>query len=112
EQLRLLNELYEYLRLYTNYFQPVMKLREKKREGSKVSKKYDQARTPYQRLLEVPQLSKEQKQSLRREYAKLNPAQLKREITRRQEELLKSASRVTKAKGRRASPSQQARAAR
>lgn len=107
EQLRLLNELYEHLRLYTNYFQPVMKLLEKKREGSKVSKKYDQARTPYQRLLDAPQLSKEQKQRLRREYAKINPAQLKREITCLQEELLKSACRQTKLKSRQAKPAQQ-----
>jgi len=49
-------ELYEYLRLYTNYFQPVMKLVEKRRVGSRVQKRYDQAQTPYQRLLESPQL--------------------------------------------------------
>lgn len=108
EQLGLLNELYDHLRLYTNYFQPVMKLREKKREGSKVSKRYDPARTPYQRLLDAPQLSKEQKQRLRREYGKLNPAQLKREITRLQEELLKSASREAKVKSRQARSSPQA----
>ena len=108
EQLGLLNELYDHLRLYTNYFQPVMKLREKKREGSKVTKKYDSARTPYQRLLDAPQLSKEQKQRLRREYGKLNPAQLKREITRLQEELLKSAGREAKANSRQARSSSQA----
>jgi len=108
EQLGLLNELYDHLRLYTNYFQPVMKLREKKREGSKVSKKYDSARTPYQRLLDAPQLSKEQKQRLCREYGKLNPAQLKREITRLQEELLKSAGREAKVDSRQARSSSQA----
>src|SRR5712692_4340942 len=42
QQLRLLNQLYSRLRLYTNYFQPVMKLEEKIRVGSKVKKKYDQ----------------------------------------------------------------------
>lgn len=95
EQLHWLNELYDRLRLYTNYFQPVMKLKEKRREGSKVTKKYDQAQTPYQRLLAAPQVSPAQKQRLRREYAKLNPAQLKREITQLQEELIKSASGAT-----------------
>lgn len=44
-QLRLLNQLYSRLRLYTNYFQPVMKLKEKIRVGSKVKKKYDRPRT-------------------------------------------------------------------
>lgn len=59
EELQALNELYEVLRLYTNYFQPVMKLIEKRRVGSRVQKRYDRAKTPYQRLLESPQLEEE-----------------------------------------------------
>jgi len=51
EQCQLLNELYSYLRLYTNFFLPTMKLKSKERVGSRVKKKYDQARTPYQRVL-------------------------------------------------------------
>lgn len=51
QELKLLNELYGNLRLYTNYFQPVMKMVDKQREGSQVKKKYDQARTPYERVL-------------------------------------------------------------
>ncbi|MFZ3121970.1 MAG: DDE-type integrase/transposase/recombinase [Thermodesulfovibrionales bacterium] len=43
EELKTINELYGYLRLYTNFFQPVMKLIEKTRIGSKVQKKYDRA---------------------------------------------------------------------
>jgi hypothetical protein len=95
EQLRLLNALYERLRLYTNYFQPVLKLREKTREGSKVRKKYDKAQTPYERLLACDKLSTVQKEKLRQEYDRLNPAQLKREITQLQEQLLKSANAAT-----------------
>jgi len=45
EELEVLNQLYESLRLYTNFFQPVMKLAEKERMGSKVKKKYDKAKT-------------------------------------------------------------------
>ncbi len=48
EQLRLLNALYAQLRLYTNYFQPVMKLVSKERIGAKVRKRYDAPQTPYQ----------------------------------------------------------------
>ena len=84
QQLRLLNQLYSRLRLYTNYFQPVMKLEEKIRVGSKVKKKYDQPKTPYQRVLESPQVEKENrenKEKLNQEYAKLNPAELRRQIT-------------------------------
>lgn len=79
-ELRLLNELYRSLRLYTNYFQPVMKLIEKRRIGSRVLKHYDKPKTPYQRLLEANGLSEINKQRLRDEYAKLNPVVVKRTI--------------------------------
>jgi len=82
EELQVLNELYSYLRLYTNYFQPVMKLVEKKRVGSRVQKRYDRAKTPYQRLRESPQLEEAAKRRLEAEYAQLNPAELQRQLER------------------------------
>ncbi len=96
EELNVLNELYGYLRLYNNYFQPVMKLLEKTRIGSKVKKKYDKPQTPYQRVLASPDISKETKKWLRKEYAKLNPAELKRQISKLQNKLIKLASAKTK----------------
>ena len=51
--MEVLNRAYELLRLYVNFFQPVMKLPSKTRRGAKVHKVYDRARTPYQRLLEA-----------------------------------------------------------
>ncbi|MDA2921280.1 transposase [Desulfobacterota bacterium AH_259_B03_O07] len=93
QQLRLLNRLYSRLRLYTNYFQPVMKLEEKIRVGSKVKKRYDQPRTPYQRVLEAPLVEKEKKKKLDQEYAKLNPAELRRQITTLQIKLRKLAAK-------------------
>lgn len=92
EQLALVNELYKHLRLYTNYFQPLMKLKHKERHGSQVKKTYDTAQTPYQRLLQSPYLSAAGKRRLKAEYARLNPAELKRQIERLQERLLKSAA--------------------
>jgi len=92
-QQRLLNALYAQLRLYTNYFQPVMKLERKERIGSKVKKTYDEPQTPYRRLLATPGITKPLRQRLQAEYATLNPAQLKREITRLQNMLRKSAAR-------------------
>jgi hypothetical protein len=89
-QLRYLNELYRWLRLYTNYFQPVMKLQSKERTGSKVRKVYDSPKTPCQRLQESKELNADQKGCLRKEYETLNPAQLKREITRLQGALMRS----------------------
>ena len=92
EELKLLNKLYSYLRLYTNFFQPTTKLVSKERIGSKVKKKYDQAKTPYQRVMLSEDVSEENKERLRKEYVKLNPAHLKREITRLQNKLIKLAT--------------------
>jgi len=87
EGLAVLNELYDWLRPYTNFFQPVMKLREKTRVGSKVKKKYDQAKTPYRRVLESSFISRKAKEVLQEEYAELTPVELKREIIRLQDRL-------------------------
>ncbi len=58
EQVDILNELYGVLRLYTNFFLPVMKLKEKERIGSKIIKRYDKPTTPYQRILQAKDVSK------------------------------------------------------
>ena len=92
EQLALVNKLYESLRLYANYFQPQMKLKCKERRGSQVKKTYDVAQTPYERLQQSPYLSAAIKRRLQTEYARLNPAELKRQIERLQEKLLKFAA--------------------
>lgn len=88
EEVGLLNELYGHLRLYTNFFLPVMKLVVKIRNGSKVTKKYDEAKTPCQRLLLSADLSTETKEMLQAQYKALNPAELKRSILKLQERLL------------------------
>ncbi len=92
KELSTINELYRYLRLYTNFFQPTMKLIEKTRIGSKVKKRYDTSTTPYRRVLASPDVSKNDKNRLKRQYAKLNPAELKRKITRLQHKLIRLAS--------------------
>jgi hypothetical protein len=94
EQGAILNELYSYLRLYTNFFQPTMKLKSKQRIGSSVKKCYDQALTPYQRVLQSTKVSKAKKQLLRTRYETLNPAALKRKIERLQQRLAKTMSQT------------------
>jgi hypothetical protein len=89
EEQALLNELYPYLRLYTNFFQPSVKLIKKTRVGSKVTKTYDKPLTPYRRVLASSDVPQEDKQKLRSLYGKLNPAQLKRSITKLQQKLLR-----------------------
>src|ERR1044071_9249165 len=96
EEVEILNRLYHYWCLRTNYFLPTMKLIEKTRVGSKVVKKYDSPTTPYQRLLAPKQLHARDKQQLRQEYQKLNPAQLTREIGRLQEAWLKAHKKKNK----------------
>jgi hypothetical protein len=88
-ELNILNVLYGYLRLYVNFFQPVRKLIKKERIGSKVIKRYDEAKTPYQRVLASPNIDDNIKVKLRKEYDMLNPAELKRKIIKLQNKLLK-----------------------
>ena len=46
-----------------------------------MTKRYDTARTPYQRTLADPQVTKKAKQKLTRQYETLNPAQIRRDLT-------------------------------
>ena len=80
QALALFEAIYQDWRLYVNFFQPVLKLVEKRRVGSKVIKKYDAARTPYQRVLESTDVSQEDKERLRQLYPTLNPVALRQRI--------------------------------
>ena len=91
EQLTLLNSLYQDLRLYTNFFLPVMRLKEKLRTGSHLTRHYDAPRTPYKRLLEHPDLPQVCKDALQTQYARLNIVTLKRQINQLQAQLFESA---------------------
>ncbi len=82
---------YEVARLYTNFFQPSVKLVFEERVGSKVKKKYDQAKTPYQRTLESEQVGEQSKGRLRQQYAMLNPVALLHQMQRLQAVLWKLA---------------------
>ncbi len=84
KELEILNDLYRNeLRLYKNFFQPVIKLKEKSRFNGKIHKKYDKARTPYHRLMMSNQIDVKTKQELKRVYESLNPAELKRNIDKK-----------------------------
>jgi hypothetical protein len=88
-ELAVLGELYASLRLWVNFFQPSMKLLEKTREGAKVRKRYDTARTPYRRVLASPDVSSAAKRRLTAQCQTLNPVELRRRIGRCQDELLR-----------------------
>jgi hypothetical protein len=72
-------------RLLTNFFYTTLKLKEKVRINGKVRKVYEEAKTPYQRLMESDKISKEVKNKLRATYIRLNPAQLQRDLKRKLE---------------------------
>jgi len=90
EEVDILNQIYDVLRLYVNMFQPVAKLISKERQGAKVKKIYDTPRTPCQRLLESPDIPEEVKVQLQKTFDELNPAALKREIDRLLRKLTKA----------------------
>jgi len=75
-----LKAIYQDLRFYVNFFQPVLKLIGKERVDGKLVKRYDTAATPYQRVLASPYVSETNKAYLRQQYAQLNPVVLRDRI--------------------------------
>jgi len=71
---KFMNEIYvDYLGPLKNFYTPCLKLKSKERIGSKIKKKYDKPKTPYQRLLESGALTIKQKQDLMNVKSKINP---------------------------------------
>jgi hypothetical protein len=91
EQLILLTELYRGpWRRYFNFFLPTRKVtsRSYDKKSGKTHYTYDAARTPYQRVLDHPDIPEENKEKLRQEYATLNPITLLHDINRLEKELM------------------------
>ncbi len=65
-----------------NHFHPTLKLLQKKRINSKYYKKYKTPRTPYQRLIESPDIAKNDKKTLENLHQTLDPFKLKQQIDR------------------------------
>jgi hypothetical protein len=82
-QLAPLNRLYDRMWLYYNLFQPVLHLVNKEVVAeNRIKRTWDEARTPYQRLLATGVLTEEQRASLSALHARTNPRQLRQEIHR------------------------------
>ncbi|MCK1615424.1 transposase family protein [Bradyrhizobium sp. 159] len=84
---RVMGRLYAAARLYVNFFQPSFKLKEKRREGAKVIKRYHLPSTPYERALAHPKVTAAVKKRLRDQYRSLDPVALLSEIRATQDEL-------------------------
>ena len=80
ELIPLINDLYRTWGRFHNFFCPTLKLHRKVRRGSKTVRKYSTPQTPFQRLLDSPHLSQQQKNHLQTQYLTLNPLDLKDQI--------------------------------
>lgn len=82
---RALNQLYDKMWFYYNFFQPVMRLAEKTvvpqpGKVNRIKRKYDQAQTPFERLCATKRLDEHLGEQLERQRQATNPRQLRREI--------------------------------
>jgi hypothetical protein len=80
-----LNQLYDKMWIYYNFFQPVMRLAEKEwiqEEGQspRLKRRYDKARTPFDRLCATSAISAERRAELETLRKETNPRQLRQEI--------------------------------
>jgi len=80
EELITLAAIYADLRLYVNFFQPVLKLIGKMQVDGRTVKQYDQATTPFRRVLASDQISLHVKAGLANQYVQLNPVTLRQQI--------------------------------
>jgi hypothetical protein len=92
EQCAAMNDLYDQMWTYYNLFQPVLHLESKEviagGEGkTRVKRKWDEARTPYQRLLERGGLVEGAAERLASLYAETNPRRLRERIHQERDEV-------------------------
>lgn len=81
ELVYMMNDIYKnYFNLLSNFFIPQLKTTEVSRVGAKYVRKYDKAKTPYERLMSSNDLSIYQKEQLREKFESLNPIQLRRDL--------------------------------
>jgi hypothetical protein len=80
DELSLLGSIYSDLRLYINFFQPVLKLISKQRIDDNVIHTYDQATTPFRRVLALDSIPVQVKARLTDQYFHLNPVSLRSSI--------------------------------
>lgn len=84
-QTLLLNQLYDRMWLYYNLFQPVIRLTEKRvsthTDGTwRVQRRFDQPRTPFQRLCATPAIAPHKREELEQLRQQTNPRRLRTEI--------------------------------
>lgn len=74
------NILADKIVLFVNHFKPIRRTSEKNKINSKYQRKFDKARTPYQRILDNNSVSQEIKDKLKQEHTSIDVLSLKKEI--------------------------------
>jgi hypothetical protein len=74
------NILADKIVLFINHFKPIRRTIEKNKINSKYQRKFDKAKTPYQRVLDNDSISQEVKNRLKQEHENLDVLSLKKEI--------------------------------
>jgi len=82
-----------------NFFLPGLKLRDKWRERSAWKKRYEPARTAYERLMAAGVLGRKARRTLRERYESLDPFVLKAEVERRLKPILAAAETAQRPAG-------------
>ena len=85
ELVALMNDLYtQEWSQFTNHFKPTFKLVKREKKDGKTQRRYEATpKTPYQRLLDSPDIPEATKVKLRDQHAKLDPFELKKNIERK-----------------------------
>ncbi|MGH9668908.1 MAG: hypothetical protein ACRD3A_02195 [Terriglobales bacterium] len=96
EALQALNALYADLRIFQNLFQPSMKLLTKVRKGSRLIRRYDTPRTPFQRVQVCPEADPRQVVALQQVLRATDPFTLSTRIDHHLERLWPLANRATR----------------
>lgn len=74
---------------YKNHFLPSTKLISKEKINSKYKRVYDTPKTPYHRLMELPEMDRQAKLLLMEKHSKLNPFMLRRRIDEKLEKIMR-----------------------
>lgn len=91
QEMDLINSIYRNeLRVFKNFFQPVIKLKGKIRIKGRIHRQYEVAKTPYQAMLESDQIDVKIKEELKMVHDNINPAEIKRMLDKKLDILYKT----------------------
>lgn len=96
ESLEAINDVFDDLRIFQNLFQPSMKLFKKIRKGSRLIRRYDKPRTPFERVLECNEADALKTKKLQDIYRFTDPFELSQKIDRKLGHIYKLASRINR----------------